>query len=49
MAVLMAAYESSEKGGAFVDLSEFVHGREFTPEELPDPQRFGAVFQRTSG
>jgi predicted dehydrogenase len=49
MAVLMAAYESSEKDGKFVDLSEFVHGREFTPEELPDPRRLGAVFQRTGG
>jgi predicted dehydrogenase len=46
MAVLMAAYESSEKQGAFVDLSELTRGREFPPEELPDPRRFGAVFQR---
>jgi predicted dehydrogenase len=47
MAVLMAAYESSEKHGAFVDLSEFIRGREFFENELPDPRRFGAVFQRT--
>ena len=46
MAVLMAAYESSEKDGAFVDISEFVAGREFTLDELPDPRQFGAVFQR---
>lgn len=46
MAVLMAAYESSEKGGAFVDIGEFIHGREFAPSELPDPRQFGAVFQR---
>lgn len=46
MAVLMAAYESSEKQGAFVDLSEFTRRREFLPEELPDPRRFGTVFQR---
>ncbi|WP_166831650.1 Gfo/Idh/MocA family protein [Thalassoroseus pseudoceratinae] len=49
MAVLMAAYESSENHGAFVDVSEFTAGREFMPEELPDPRRFGAVFQRTQG
>jgi predicted dehydrogenase len=48
MAVLMAAYESSEREGAFVDLSEFVNGRVFTPEELPNPRQFGAVFQRTT-
>ena len=47
--VLMAAYESSEKGGAFVDLSEFVTGRSFTPDEFPDPRKFGAVFQRLPG
>lgn len=47
MAVLMAGYESSEKNGAFVDLSEFTRGRTFTPEEMPDPHRFGRVFQRT--
>ncbi len=49
MAVLMAAYESSEKHGAFVDITEFTQGREFQPQELPDPHRFGSVFQRTSG
>jgi hypothetical protein len=49
MAILMAAYESSEKGGAFVDLSEFTRTRDFLPEELPDPRRFGTVFQRTGG
>lgn len=49
MAVLMAAYESSEKHGVFVDISEFTKGREFVPEELPDPRRFGSVFQRTVG
>ena len=49
MAVLMAAYESSEKDGAFVEVSDFVAGREFAPNELPDPRQFGAVFQRMSG
>ena len=48
MAVLMAAYESSEKHGASVDLTEFIRGREFFENELPDPRRFGAVFQRTA-
>jgi predicted dehydrogenase len=47
MAVLMAAYESSEKSGAYVDLTELIRGREFFENELPDPRRFGAVFQRT--
>ncbi len=46
MAVLMAAYESSENHGAFVDISEDIQARSFRAEELPDPQRFGAVFQR---
>ena len=47
MAVLMAAYESSEKQGALVDLREYTtEGRKFIESELPDPRRFGAVFQR---
>lgn len=46
MAVLMAAYESHEKEGAFVDLSEVIQSRQFTDSELPDPRQFGAVFQR---
>lgn len=49
MAILMAAYESSEKEGAMVDISEFTRGREFPSHELPDPTRFGTVFQRTGG
>lgn len=47
MAVLMAAYESSERDGAFVDVSEYVRAREFKADELPEPRRFGSVFQRT--
>lgn len=47
MAVLMAAYESSERGGAMVDISEYTAGRRFEPRELPDPHTFGRVFQRT--
>ncbi|MGE0759924.1 MAG: hypothetical protein AB7O38_23110 [Pirellulaceae bacterium] len=46
LAVLMAGYESSEKAGAFVDLTEYTRGREFLPQELPDPRQFGRVFQR---
>ena len=46
MAVLMAGYESAENGGAAVDVSEYCLGREFLPNELPDPHRFGSVFQR---
>lgn len=46
MAVLMAAYESSEAGGAMVDISEFTASRVFEPHEWPDPGTFGRVFQR---
>ncbi len=44
-AVLMAGYESSEKGGGCVDLSEYTQ-RTFQPHEMPDPARCGRVFQR---
>lgn len=46
MAVLMAGYESSEKQGQFVDLSEIVGSREFESNEIPDPSQFGKVLQR---
>lgn len=47
MAVLMAAYESADSGGGVVDISEFTTaGRAFEAREMPDPARFGAVFQR---
>jgi predicted dehydrogenase len=46
LAVLMAGYESSAAGGAFVDLQPYVAMREFLLRELPDARRFGAVFQR---
>jgi hypothetical protein len=46
LAVLMAGYESSAAGGAFVDLQPYREMREFLPHELPDPRHFGAVFQR---
>ncbi|MEQ8791607.1 MAG: Gfo/Idh/MocA family oxidoreductase [Pirellulaceae bacterium] len=48
MAVLMASYESSEKHGAFVDVSEYVASRAFEKHEMPDPYTFGRVFQRTT-
>jgi predicted dehydrogenase len=46
LAVLMAGYESSAAGGGFVDLHAHRAARTFLPHELPDPRRFGAVFQR---
>lgn len=46
MAVLMAGYESSEKDSAFVDISQYVQGRAFTREEMPNPDTLGRVFQR---
>jgi predicted dehydrogenase len=48
LAVLMTAYESSAAGGGFVELQPYREGREFLPHELPDPRRFGSVFQRRS-
>lgn len=47
MAVLMAAYESAEKGAAFVDITEYTTGRTFEAREQPNPATFGSVFQRT--
>jgi len=47
MAVLMAGYESAEKNGQFIDVSETIGNREFQPTEMPDPMRFGRVLQRT--
>jgi predicted dehydrogenase len=46
MAVLMAAYESSEKDAVFIDVSEYVRGRDFDEREMPAPQHLGRVFQR---
>ena len=46
LAVLMAGYESSAAGGAFIDLEPYRAGRPFLPSELPDPRQFGPVFQR---
>ena len=46
MAVLMAGYESNDMDGAFVDVGEFVSGREFRPNEMPTPESSGRVFQR---
>jgi len=47
MAVLMAAYESSERDSCFVDITEFTSaGRDFDETEIPSPRQFGHVFQR---
>jgi predicted dehydrogenase len=46
LAVLMAGYESSAAGGQFIDLEPYRAECRFLPNELPDPRRFGAVFQR---
>jgi predicted dehydrogenase len=46
MAVLMAGYESAERDGAFVSIEEYTRGREFLPEEMPDPSHWMAMFQR---
>ena len=45
MAVLMAAYESSEKDSAFVNIREYVEGREFGETEMPSPAHVEHVFQ----
>jgi hypothetical protein len=46
MAVLMASYESNEKHSAFVDLTEYIEGRDFDAIEMPEPDKFGTVFQK---
>lgn len=47
MAVLMAGYESAERDGGLVDISEYTtDGRQFQQPEMPTPEQFGAVFQR---
>jgi predicted dehydrogenase len=46
MAVLMASYESNEKHSAFVDLTEYIEGRDFDATEMPEPDKFGTVFQK---
>ena len=46
LAVLLGGYESSEKQGALIDLSDITAARTFTDNELPSPENFGNVFQR---
>ncbi|NQV29177.1 MAG: Gfo/Idh/MocA family oxidoreductase [Rhodopirellula sp.] len=47
MAILMAGYESSDKSGAAVDITEYTtSGRQFGEHEIPNPALFGSVFQR---
>ena len=47
MAVLMAGYESAARGGGLVDITEYTtSGRTFEAREMPEPEKFGRVFQR---
>jgi len=47
MAILMAAYESSEQESRFIDITEYTSdGRQFRETEIPSPDQFGHVFQR---
>lgn len=46
MAVLMAAYESAEKGSVFVDVTQLVESFPHVPAEGPDPSVVASVFQR---
>ena len=46
MAVLMAAYESSEKDAVFIDISDITSSRTFEASELPSPEHFIGVFQK---
>jgi predicted dehydrogenase len=46
MAVLMASYESNENNAEFVDISEYIAGRTFTKNEIPNPSDFGTVLQK---
>ena len=48
MAILMAAYESSDRGGGFVDVREFTTAttaRTFEVSEIPDPEMVAPVYQ----
>ena len=46
LAVLLGGYESSEKQGALIDLSDVTSARTFSDNEIPSPENFGNVFQR---
>ncbi|MDA1162586.1 MAG: Gfo/Idh/MocA family oxidoreductase [Planctomycetota bacterium] len=47
MAILMAGYESADQNGAAIDITEYTTaGRQFGAREIPEPSRFGSVFQR---
>ena len=46
MAVLMAAYESSDKNAVFINLTEYLEARTFDNTEIPNPEKFGTVFQK---
>jgi len=46
LAVLMAGYESAEKGAVFVDISDYTLGRAFDECTHPDPGRIEPLLQR---
>lgn len=46
MAVLMGGYASSENGGGFMDLMDYIDAREFSAGALPDPGQVGEGFAR---
>ena len=43
-----AGFPANTAGGSLIDLSPYLAMRDFMPTELPDPRRFGRVFQRRS-
>ena len=47
LSVLLAGYQSHAASGAFIDLSPTTSLRTFLPTEMPTPERFGHVFERT--
>ncbi|HOD96196.1 MAG TPA: Gfo/Idh/MocA family oxidoreductase [Candidatus Hydrogenedentes bacterium] len=46
LAVLMAGYESAEKGSRFIDISDYTLGRDFPLNVAPDPLLAGEPLQR---
>lgn len=47
LAVLLAGYESAEKGSCLIDISEYTLGRDFPPEVIPDPTLVEEVLPRS--
>lgn len=46
LALLMAGYESAEKGSRFIDITDYSLGRDFPLTAAPDPMLAGTVLQR---